>query len=121
MPRPGRNRKNDQAETRSPPILAIGMVTMRPTTRADYARRILRVLVHIQQNLDRALPLEDLASVANFSPFHFHRVFTGMVMSSENRTILFPPKTHARSASSLGTLMVQTVPPSPPVTPAAPA
>ena len=55
------------------------MVTMRPDTRADYARRILRVLVHIQQNLDRALPLEDLASVANFSPFHFHRVFRGMV------------------------------------------
>ncbi|MHC4992157.1 MAG: helix-turn-helix domain-containing protein, partial [Planctomycetota bacterium] len=52
---------------------------MKPTTQSDYTQRILRVLVHIQQNLDAALPLEDLAAVASFSPFHFHRVFRGMV------------------------------------------
>lgn len=45
----------------------------------DYVRRILRVLVHIQQHLDEPLPLERLAEVAGFSPFHFHRVFAGML------------------------------------------
>jgi AraC family transcriptional regulator len=53
--------------------------TMRETTLEDYERRMLRVLVFIQQNLDRELPLEELAAVAHFSPYHFHRVFRGMV------------------------------------------
>ena len=52
---------------------------MRQTTRDDYRERMLRVLVHIQRNLDDELQLEDLASLACFSPFHFHRVFRGMV------------------------------------------
>ena len=52
------------------------------TTRQDYRRRILRVLVHIQHNLDAALPLEKLAEVACFSPFHFHRIFRGLVGES---------------------------------------
>jgi AraC family transcriptional regulator len=34
-----------------------------------------RVLEHIDQHLDERLELETLASVANFSPFHFHRLF----------------------------------------------
>lgn len=37
------------------------------------------VLVHIQQHLDEALELNDLAGLAHFSPYHFHRVFQGMV------------------------------------------
>lgn len=40
---------------------------------------MLRVLVHIQQHLDEALELNDLAGLAHFSPYHFHRVFQGMV------------------------------------------
>jgi AraC family transcriptional regulator len=52
---------------------------MRTVTLQDYKRRMLRVLVHIQEHLDEALALEDLAAVACFSPYHFHRVFTGMV------------------------------------------
>ena len=52
---------------------------MTPATPNDYMRRILRVLVHIQSHLDEDLSLEDLASVSNFSAFHFHRVFRGMV------------------------------------------
>jgi AraC family transcriptional regulator len=51
-------------------------------TEHDYRNRILRVLVHIQSNLDQALPLEELARIAHFSPFHFHRVFRGMVGES---------------------------------------
>lgn len=52
---------------------------MKPDTKLSYQERMLRVLVHIQANLDRPLPLDELASVAAFSPFHFHRVFRGMV------------------------------------------
>lgn len=55
---------------------------MKPVTLADYKERILRVLVHIQTHLDEALSLEDLASLAHFSPYHFHRVFHGMVGES---------------------------------------
>jgi len=55
---------------------------MRTLTLRDYKRRILRVFVHIQQHLDEPLRLEELASVACFSPYHFHRVFRGMVGES---------------------------------------
>jgi AraC family transcriptional regulator len=58
------------------------MATRRTDTGRDYAQRIIRVLVFIQDNLDRSLPLEELAAVACFSPFHFHRVFRGMVGES---------------------------------------
>jgi AraC family transcriptional regulator len=48
------------------------------TTWNDYIERILRVLTHIQEHLDDALDLEELARVACFSSFHFHRVFAAM-------------------------------------------
>lgn len=48
---------------------------------------MLRVLVHIQQHLDQALALDDLAAVASFSPYHFHRIFTGMVGESVYRHV----------------------------------
>jgi AraC family transcriptional regulator len=57
-------------------------MTMAPSTQRDYHERMLRVLVHIQHHLDDALCLEDLAAVANFSPYHFHRIFRGMVGES---------------------------------------
>lgn len=55
---------------------------MRPQTEQDYTERMLKVLVHIQQHLDEALSLDDLAAVAHFSPYHFHRIFQGMVGES---------------------------------------
>lgn len=45
----------------------------------DYLARINRAIDHVVRNLDRPLPLEELAAVACFSPFHFHRVFTTVV------------------------------------------
>jgi AraC family transcriptional regulator len=48
------------------------------TTWNDYKERILRVLMHIQEHLDEALDLEELARVACFSSFHFHRIFAAM-------------------------------------------
>ncbi len=48
------------------------------TTWNDYRGRILRVLTHVQAHLDEALDLEELARVACFSSFHFHRIFAAM-------------------------------------------
>src|SRR5207237_1767718 len=44
-------------------------------SRSEYARRMQRVLEHIDRHLDERLELESLARVANFSSFHFHRLF----------------------------------------------
>jgi AraC family transcriptional regulator len=44
--------------------------------RAEYARRMHRVLRHIEAHLSEPLVLSELAEVAHFSPFHFHRMFT---------------------------------------------
>jgi AraC family transcriptional regulator len=58
------------------------VLNMKEGTSEDYRARMLRVLVHIQQNLDGPLPLEELASIALFSPFHFHRIFRGLIGES---------------------------------------
>lgn len=55
---------------------------MKKSTLKLYKERILRVLIFIQQNLDYDLSLEQLAKVAYFSPYHFHRIFRGMVGES---------------------------------------
>jgi AraC family transcriptional regulator len=52
---------------------------MKPDTRSFYAQAVQRAIEHIASNLDEALDLETLASGACLSPFHFHRVFRGMV------------------------------------------
>ncbi len=41
----------------------------------DYRGRINRAIDHITRNLAEPLPLEEVARVACFSPFHFHRIF----------------------------------------------
>jgi AraC family transcriptional regulator len=55
---------------------------MRSQTERAYRERLLRVLVHIQTHLDDALALDELAALAHFSPYHFHRIFRGMVGES---------------------------------------
>ena len=55
---------------------------MKQDTRQDYEERMLRVLIHLQRNLDLDPSLEELAGVAHFSPFHFHRIFQGMTGES---------------------------------------
>ncbi len=56
--------------------------TMKEGTREYYERRILNVQIHIQNHLDDDLSLDELAGVACFSPYHFHRIFRGMVGES---------------------------------------
>ncbi len=47
-------------------------------SQAIYQARIERVLAFINEHLAEELGLEQLAGVALFSPFHFHRIFTGV-------------------------------------------
>ncbi len=45
----------------------------------DYIAGVNRAIDHILANLAGSLRLDDLAPVAGFSPFHFHRIFAGVV------------------------------------------
>lgn len=46
---------------------------------ADYVSRINKVLDYIDQHLAESMKLDDLADVANFSKFHFHRIFFAFI------------------------------------------
>jgi AraC family transcriptional regulator len=52
---------------------------MKPDTRSFYEVAVQKVVAEIAADLDRALDLHALARTAAMSPFHFHRVFRGMV------------------------------------------
>src|SRR6478736_8712731 len=52
---------------------------------SEYVQRINRVIDYLRGNLDRQVKLEELARVACFSEFHFHRIFgtvTGKTLNS---------------------------------------
>lgn len=53
----------------------------------EYVARINRVLDFIDRNIARELTLDELADVANFSPYHFHRIFSGMTGETVSRFI----------------------------------
>ena len=74
--------------------------------RQEYAFRINRVIDYIEANIDVDLSLETLSGIANFSKFHFHRIFRAMVGETLNQFIqrirlekaaaqlIFNPKEH---------------------------
>lgn len=45
----------------------------------EYVKRMLKVLIYIEENIDEDLNMEGLAKIACYSPFHFHRVFHAIV------------------------------------------
>src|SRR5450755_4372970 len=51
---------------------------------SDYAQRIDRVTDHLRANLHRPLKLAELAKIACFSEFHFHRIFTAVSSETLN-------------------------------------
>jgi AraC family transcriptional regulator len=56
----------------------------------EYERRINRDIDHVQAHLADDLTLEQVARVAAFSPFHFHRIFeaiTGETLSAFIRRV----------------------------------
>lgn len=52
---------------------------MKSETRSFYHQAVRRTVERIIAGLDEALDLELLARAAALSPFHFHRVFRGMI------------------------------------------
>jgi AraC family transcriptional regulator len=47
----------------------------RATTSSDYDRRLNAAVDWITQHLDESISLKEIATAANFSAFHFHRIF----------------------------------------------
>ncbi|MCP4625414.1 MAG: helix-turn-helix transcriptional regulator [bacterium] len=52
--------------------------------RQEYISRINRVIDYIENHIDQNLSLEILSAVANFSRFHFHRLFRALVGETLN-------------------------------------
>jgi AraC family transcriptional regulator len=72
----------------------------RKNTTVDHRERLNRVLVYMEEHMNRPLKLEELASLACFSPFHFHRIFTayvGETMSEYIRRIRLEKALHKLS------------------------
>jgi AraC family transcriptional regulator len=57
------------------------------TNPTAYSDRIRRVADYLAGHLDEALDLETLASVACFSPYHFHRVYRALLGETVNETV----------------------------------
>ena len=49
------------------------------STMQDYTRRLMRVVQTLWQDPLRVYTTEQLAEVAHFSPFHFHRIYREMM------------------------------------------
>lgn len=49
-----------------------------------YSDRIDRVIQYIEDSLPGKISLSEVASISHFSPYHFHRVFTGIVGETVN-------------------------------------
>ncbi len=55
------------------------MKTQTATINKEYIHRINKTLDYIEANLANSFTLDELASVALFSKYHFHRIFQGVV------------------------------------------
>jgi AraC family transcriptional regulator len=60
---------------------------MKTTTRQSYAMRIERAQQYLLDHLDDAIDLEQIAAVAHFSPYHFHRVYVSIVGETVAETL----------------------------------
>jgi len=56
-------------------------------TKQNYQQRLERVINHISDNLADDLDVNQLAEVANFSPYHFHRIYREMISEPVNVTV----------------------------------
>jgi len=54
-------------------------MTGKPSTIKDYQERINKVLWYIQNHLDERFDVNQLAAMANFSPYHFHRIVKAFI------------------------------------------
>jgi AraC family transcriptional regulator len=71
----------DSDRHRTSSLRRIAISDMEPSleNRMEYERRLHRVLAYIDEHLDTPIELSELARIANFSAFHFHRIFATRV------------------------------------------
>lgn len=55
--------------------------------RISYSERVQRVVDHLAVHLDEKFDLEALARLAHFSPYHFHRIYRGLLGETIHDTI----------------------------------
>ena len=53
----------------------------------SYSERVQRVVDYMAEHLDETLDLETLARVAYLSPYHFHRIYRGLLGETVNDTV----------------------------------
>ncbi|WP_111980430.1 AraC family transcriptional regulator [Algibacillus agarilyticus] len=79
------------------------------TTRVNYQQRISLVIEHIWNNLECPLDINRLADIACFSPYHFHRLYRGMLGETVSNTIRRLRLHHASSALLRSEQAVETI------------
>ena len=57
------------------------------SNRTENIARVNKVKKYIAENLENELPLSELAEIANFSPFHFQRVFKSIAEETPKQYI----------------------------------
>ncbi len=60
---------------------------MNPTTQESYISRIEKVMAFIGEHLDDELSMDELAEVACFSAYHFHRIYRGLLGETVTQTV----------------------------------
>ena len=76
-----------RSRTRGPVFAGLvycGILNCMNKSTAIYQRRINQVIDYLNAHLDRSVSLKELASVAFFSPFHFHRIFVAIMGETVN-------------------------------------
>jgi AraC family transcriptional regulator len=68
--------------------------------------RLRRVAEYIQQNLEKDLPLAELAALVSMSPFHFARLFKGSTGLPPHRFVIRQRIAHARACLSTPDLSI---------------
>lgn len=58
------------------------------TLQSEYISRINKTFDYIESNLDKPMTLDELATIANFSKFHFNRIFQSIVGETPFQYIL---------------------------------
>ena len=53
-------------------------------TQTEYLRRVNKAIEFIVTHLDQSISLDDIANASHFSPYHFHRIFQGIVGETVN-------------------------------------
>lgn len=60
------------------------MITTKERSKQEYTARINKVMDYVEKNIHNDIDLNSMAQVANFSPYHFHRIFTFLVGETPN-------------------------------------